>query len=468
MLTTLAQSARRLTDLLTTTSSRTPGPRQNYPGHFIVWLATDKIGLFSEMAKHGDFTCITIGPQPVVLLMHPEDIRNVLVTQQRNFHKGRAVERTELLLGKGLLTSEGELHLRQRRLMQPAFHRERLATYARVMSEYAQRTSESWRDGARIDVHGAMMELTLTIAGRTLFDAQVDGNARDVAEAMELSLRMFNYAILPLGMLLERAPIPWVRQLHRARRRMDALIYRMIAERRADGNRDRGDLMSMLLAARDAEGDGGGMDDKQLRDEIVTLLMAGHETTANWLTWTWYLLSQHPAAESRLHQELDRVLGGRAPTVEDVPKLEYTRRVLAESLRVYPPAWSLERRAINDVELRGQVIRKGTIVLTCQWLVHRDPRWWSEPERFAPDRWAPEVESTRPKFSYFPFGAGTRICIGEHFAWMEVMLVLATLAQRWRAHYESDEAPVPEPLVTLRPKGGLRVRLERRSAPTPA
>ena len=462
MLTQLAHSARRLSNLLMAPPTLIPGPRLKYPGHSIVWLATDKLGLFGEMARHGDVTQIQIGPQPVALLMHPDDIRRMLVTEQRNFHKGRAVERTELLLGKGLLTSEGELHLRQRRLIQPAFHRERLAAYGQVMADYAQHTSDSWRDGQTLDVHEAMMKLTLVVAGRTLFDADVEANAPEVAEAMELSLRMFNYALLPLGIMLERAPIPWVRALHRSRRRMDALIFRIIEERHAAGNEDRGDLLSMLLGARDAEGDGKGMDDRQIRDEIVTLLMAGHETTANWLTWTWYLLSQHPEVERRLHEELDGVLSGRAPSVDDVPRLEYMRRVLAESLRVYPPAWAVERRALEDFEAGGHLIRKGTFVLASQWLVHRDPRWWSEPERFNPDRWTPEQEAMRPKFAYFPFGAGTRICIGEHFAWMEAMLILSTLAQRWRVRYKGTEAPVPEPLVTLRPKGGLRGRVERR------
>jgi cytochrome P450 len=331
------------------------------------------------------------------------------------------------------------------------------------MTRYAERAQARWRDGARVDMHAEMMRLTLAIAGRTLFDADVESEAHDVAEAMELSLRMFGYAILPFGMLMEWAPLRWVRDLHRARRRLDALIFRMVADRRASGG-DRGDLLSMLIEARDAEGDGSGMSDQQLRDEIVTLLMAGHETTANALTWTWYLLSRHPRVEARLHDELTGVLGARLPTAAAVPRLEYTRSVIAEAMRLYPPAWMIERRPLEDFEAGGYIIPSGTIVLMSQYLVHRDPRWWSEPQRFDPDRWTPECQSLRPKFAYFPFGGGARMCIGEHFAWMEEVLVLATIAQRWRMRYDGTTEPEPEPLVTLRPRDGMPMRLEQRAS----
>lgn len=441
-------------------SNQAPGPRARYPGQFLITLATDKLALFGGMARSGDVSQITIGPQPVALLSHPDDIQAMLVTKQRSFVKGRALEVSKVLLGEGLLTSEGEPHLRQRRLIQPAFHRERLASYSASMTELAERQQRNWRPNELLDVHEQMMRVTLAIAGRTLFDADVEGDAHDVAEALELSLRMFNRAILPMGTLFEFAPIPWVRELHRARRRMDALIHRLIQERRAEG-RDRGDLLSMLINARDEEGDHTGMSDRQLRDELITLMLAAHETTANALTWTWYLLSQHPAVEAALHAELDRVLGGRLPTVTDLPALAYTRQVLAESMRLFPPAWAVERRAIEDVEIGGYTIASGTVVLACQYFVHRDSRWWIHPEQFRPERWE-EPARDRPKFAYFPFGAGTRICIGEHFAWMEGMLVLASIAQRWRLRYEASTAPVPQPLVTLRPKGGLPMRLVRR------
>lgn len=440
---------------------RPPGPRSRYPGQLLKRLATDRIGLFADMARHGDVTRMKTRPgRSVYLLMHPDDIRRVLVTEQRSFVKGPSLSSTKWLLGEGLLTSEGAAHLRQRRLVQPAFHKERLAAYAEIMSSHAAKLGASWRDGETVDVHEAMMRLTLAIACRALFDADVEGDARDVAEALDLFMRLFGYAILPLGMTIQYAPLPWVRDLHRARRRMENLIARLIEERRASAS-DRGDLLSMLVAARDTEGDGGGMTDRQLRDEVVTLMMAGHETTANALSWAWYLLSRHPHVEEKLHEEVDRVLGGRLPTFDDLPALAYTRNVLAESMRLYPPSWILERLAVQDFEAGGYTIPRGSLVLASQYLVHRDPRWWPEPERFDPDRWE-EPAPDRPRFAYFPFGGGTRICAGEHFAWTEGTLVLATLAQRWRLRYVGDAEPIPEPLVTLRPKHGLPMRLVER------
>ncbi|HEX7120588.1 MAG TPA: cytochrome P450 [Longimicrobiales bacterium] len=444
--------------------ARPPGPRPQYPGQLIRALATDRLGLFAEMARHGDVAQISIRARPVVLLNHPDDIRRMLVTEQRSFVKGPSLGRLKLLLGNGLLTNEGESHLRQRRLVQPAFHRERLATYAGMMTEYAERTGSRWRHGETLDVHEEMMRLTLAVAARAFFDADVEGDAHYIGEALDLSLRLFGYAILPLGSLIQYAPLPWVRDLRRARARTEELIQRLIRERRARGE-DRGDLLSILIAARDTAGDGGGMTDRQLRDEIVTLMMAGHETTANALTWSWLLLSRHPHVETKLHAEIDRVLGDRPPEVSDLPKLTYTRSVLAEALRLYPPAWILERQAVADFEAGGYTIRRGSLLLASQYLVHRDPRWWPDPERFEPERWLTDAPPSRPKFAYFPFGGGTRICVGEHFAWMEGTLVLATLARRWHLRFERPTDPEPEPLVTLRPKGGLPMRALARRPP---
>lgn len=440
---------------------RPPGPHPRYPGQFVVDLARDMRGLFSRMAEFGDVTQIRIGPQLVVVLNHPEDVKRVLVTDQRNFTKGRALERTKSLLGDGLLTSEGELHLRQRRLMQPAFHRSRIATYATVMSAYAERAQAGWEDGATLDVHAEMMHLTLAVVCKTLFDEDVEQDAGVVGEAIDLSLKMFNYTVVPLGILMEWVPVRWVRRLHRARRRMDQLIFRMIEDRRKVGT-DRGDLLSMLIAAHDDEGDGKGMTDRQLRDELVTIMMAGHETTAVALSWTWYLLSQHLDVEARLHAELDSALGGRTPTMDDLQRLPFTRMVFAESMRLYPPAWIIERRATESFHVGGFTIPAGTLVLMSQYNIHRDPRWWSDPERFNPDRWRDDETSDRPKFSYFPFGAGTRMCIGEQFAWMEGILAIATIAQRWSLSHDTTHQVEMDPLVTLRPKFGMRMTLSRR------
>ncbi|HWZ60540.1 MAG TPA: cytochrome P450 [Gemmatimonadaceae bacterium] len=453
-----------------TARHRPPGPHARYPGEFVVELVRDMRLLFGRMAQLGDVTEISVAGRRLVVLNHPNDVQRVLVTEQRNFTKGRALERTKALLGEGLLTNEGESHLRQRRLAQPSFHRDRIAGYGAVMADYAERAQRTWRDGETLDIHQAMMGLTLAIVTKTLFDEDVEANTSVVAEAIELSLRMFNYTVVPLGMLLEQLPIPWVRRLHRARQRMDDLIATMIADRRRDGA-DRGDLLSLLISAQD---DGHGMSDRQLRDELVTILMAGHETTAVALSWTWYLLSQHPDVEQRLHRELDEVLGlatgapERVPTVADLPRLPYTRSVFAESMRLYPPAWAIERKAVGDFEVGGYTVPAGAFVLMCPYHVHRDPRWWPEAERFNPDRWRADGAdhgsngSERPKFAYFQFGAGTRICIGEQFAWMEGILALATLARRWRMRHDSTHRVAMEPLVTLRPKYGMRMTLERR------
>jgi len=437
-----------------------PELRRRYPGQLILELARDRLGLFGRMAQLGDITCARIGRECVVLLNHPDDVKNVLVTNQRNFTKGIGLERTKTLLGNGLLTSEGDFHLRQRRLMQSAFHRERIAEYADSMCASAVHVQDRWVDGETLDIHAEMMRLTLVIAGKTLFGADVDHEASDVAEAMELSLKMFNHTLI-LGTVMEHVPLPWIRRWRRARIRLEEIIFQMMQERRASGV-DRGDLLSMLIAAHDDEGDGTGMTDRQLRDEFVTILMAGHETTAVALSWAWYLLSEHPDVEAKLHAELSVVLGGRTPTLSDLPSLQFTRMVFAESMRLYPPAWIIERRAIEGFEVGGYGIPRGALVLVSPYLVQHDPRWWGEPGTFYPERFPSDVSATRPKFAYFPFGAGTRMCIGEQFAWMEGTLALATIAQRWRLRHDPTHRVAMQPLVTLRPKYGMRMSVFKR------
>lgn len=439
-----------------------PRSVSRYPGQFMVEIARNPLAMMLSMQReHGDIAHWRMGPQNIYLFSHPDLIRDVLVTNQKNFHKSRGLERARRLLGNGLLTSEGEFHLRQRRLVQPAFHRQRIAAYAVTMSDYAERTSARWSDGQSVDIHSEMMRLTLGIVARTLFDADVDAEAAEIGSALSDAFESFNLAMLPFTELLEKFPFPAVRKFNAARDTLDRIIYRMIEERRKSGE-DRGDLLSMLLLATDTEGDGSGMSDLQLRDEALTLFLAGHETTANALTWTWYLLSQHPDVEQRLHEEVDRVLGDRAPSYEDMPSLPYTRMVLAESMRLYPPAWAIGRRALESFEANGFLIPKRSVVIMSQYIVHRDPRFFPEPERFDPERWTPEAQASRPKYSYFPFGGGTRICIGEQFAWMEGILLVAALSRKWRMQLDPERPVEILPRITLRPKQGMRMRLQRR------
>jgi cytochrome P450 len=395
------------------------------------------------------------------LANHPDYIREVLVTNNSNFVKGRALQRAKRLLGQGLLTSEGDLHRRQRLLVQPAFHRQRIASYGQVMVDHADRASSRWNDGDTFDMGHEMTRLTLAIVAKTLFDAEVDSEADEIGEAMTCIMQMFNLLMYPFAELIEKLPLPQVRRYERMRARLDATIYRIIDERRRSGE-DRGDLLSILLLAQDEESGQGGMSNTQVRDEALTLFLAGHETTANTLTWTWYLLSQHPEVERKLHQELDEILQGRLPAFEDVPRLAYTEMVVAESIRLYPPAWAIGRRSLVDQKIGNYAVPANAIVLLSPFVTHRDARFFPDPSRFDPERWTPEAKDARSQYSYFPFGGGTRRCVGEGFAWAEAILVLATLASRWRAKLVAGQRIEPKALITLRPKHGIRMTIERR------
>ena len=443
--------------------TRAPGPRRRFPGSHILAMRRDPLAFLTELAReHGDVARFRMGPVELHLLNRPEWIRDLLVTHAASFHKGRGLQRAKRLLGDGLLTSENPKHLRQRRMMQPAFHHQRIKGYADVMAEHAARTSARWRDGETRDVAQEMTRLTLAIVGRTLFDSDVESEAEEIGGALTTALALFASTLtLPFMGFFDRLPTPSNRRFEQAKARIDATIYRMIAERRRSPG-DRADLLSLLLVAADTEGDGGGMSDAEVRDEAITLFLAGHETTANALTWTWYLLSQSPEAEAKLHAEVDAVLAGKPPGAEELPRLRYTEMVLAESMRLFPPAWIVGRRALQPYEVGGFTVPQDSIVLASQWVTHRDPRHFPDPERFDPERWRPEARDARPKFSYFPFGGGPRVCIGESFAWMEGILLLATLAKRWRLRLLPGHAVVPSPSITLRPKHGMRMTLERR------
>jgi cytochrome P450 len=446
-----------------TPRSHPPGPRRRVPALDALRMGRDPLAFLTGLTeRYGDIARVPLGPETLYLFNHPDLARDVLVTNHRNFHKGRGLERAKMLLGTGLLTSEGEYHLRQRRLAQPAFHRQRVAAYGATMASYAAARRDRWRAGVVIDAHQEMMALTLAIVGKTLFDADVEHETAEIGSALTTTFEAFSFGFfLPFGQLLERLPLPATLRFKKARARLDATIYRLIEERRHSGS-DHGDLLSMLLLAQDTEGDGSGMTDLQLRDEAMTIFLAGHETTANALTWTWYLLSQHPEIEARFHAEVDSALGGRLPTVDDLAVLPYTRMVLAESMRLYPPAWILGRRALGPFEANGYDIPPRSIVLLCQYVTHRDARWFPDPARFDPERFTPERQADRPRFAYFPFGGGPRVCIGEQFAWMEGIILLATIAQRWRFRLVPGHPVALQPIITLRPKFGMRMTIEPR------
>ncbi|MGA9772769.1 MAG: cytochrome P450 [Blastocatellia bacterium] len=439
-----------------------PGPKSKAPGDQLMAISRDPIKFLMKVAKdYPDVAHFKLGPQHTFLLSHPDHIQNVLVAHDWNFLKGRGLQRAKKVLGKGLLTSEGNFHRCQRRLSQPAFHRQRIASYAQTMAEYARRRSEHWKTGETRDIAQEMMSLTLAIVAKTLFDADVETEAKEIGRALGEVLEMFSTFSSPLTEVLDKLPLPRNRRVQQAKMRLDETIYRIIEERRAT-TEDRGDLLSMLMMAQDTEGDGGGMSDEQLRDEVMTLFLAGHETTANALTWTWYLLSQNPDAEARLHREIDSTLKGKLPTADTVERLTYTEMVFTEAMRLYPPVWVMGRRAVSGYKVGKYYVPARAIILLSQYVMHHDERYYPEPEKFDPDRWTPEARATRPKYAYFPFGGSPRMCVGEQFAWMEGILLIATLAQGWKMRLAADHPVKMQPLITLRPKHGMRMTIEKR------
>jgi cytochrome P450 len=447
--------------MATATYVRPPGPR-NPPiiGQLSSFRRDPPRFLLKIAREYGEIAFFKLGPQQVILNSSPEWIRDVLITNQHSFTKSRLLQRAKVLLGEGLLTSEAPLHTRQRRLAQPAFHRQRLGSYAETMIAYALRTRDQWHPGETRDIAVEMMRLTLAVVAKTLFNADVEKEAKEIGEALGAILHLFDIVMMPFSELMEKLPLPSVRRFQTAKASLDRIIYRIIDERRRSGD-DRGDLLSILLLAQDEEGT-GGMSNEQVRDEALTIFLAGHETTANALTWTWQLLSQNPEAEAKFHEELDRVLSGRVPTPEDYPQLRFTEMVFSEALRLQPPAWAVGRMVQKPYEMAGYALEPKTIILMSPYVVHRDPRYYPEPERFLPERWTPERKAERPKFSFFPFGGGARVCIGEHFAWMEGVLMLATIGQRWKLRMAEGQRVDHRALITLRPKYGMRMVIQPR------
>jgi len=438
-----------------------PGFQRN-----LLWYAfrrfrpANPIFLFQHLAKtYGDIAHYKIGHHHIVFLNHPDYIREVLVVQNDNFIKERTVRRTRMLLGEGMITSEGAKHRAQRLAAQPAFHRQRIGEYARIMVEEASRIRDAWQAGEERDIAADMMHLTLNVVARTLFATDLRHEVYELAAAINRIMGLYNFLVmLPAAEWLVHLRPPGLAAFVRARKRIDAVVYRMIDAHRRSGV-DQGSLLDLMLAASPAN---DRESRESLRDQVITIFLAGYETVANALSWTWYLLSQNSGAELRFHGEVDSVLNARLPGAEDVPRLAYTEKVLAESLRLYPPAWAMGRYARHDFALGDFYLPAGTTVLTSQFITHRDERFFPDPLRFDPDRFSADAKAKRAKFTYFPFGAGARQCIGESFAWMEGVLILATLAQKWKLRLVPGHKVESQPLITLRPKYGMRMLVESR------
>lgn len=432
----------------------------------LLWFAwrrfrpANPILLFQHLAQeYGDIAHYKIGWNHIVFLNHPDYIREVLVVQNDNFVKERTVRRSKMLLGEGMITSEGAQHRAQRQVAQPAFHRQRIPEYGDAIVREATRMRETWRDGEERNIAIDMMHLTLNVVAETLFATDLRDEVHELADAINRIMGLYNFLVmLPAAEWLVHVRPPGLAAFVRARKRIDAVVHRMIEAHRCRELQG-GSLLDLMLAA---SADRTPESEKSLRDQVITIFLAGYETVANALSWTWYLLSQNPDCEGRLHQEIDRELRGRSPTYEDIPRLRYVEMVLAESMRLYPPAWAMGRHALSDFSLGEYFLPAKTTVLMSQFVTHRDSRFFPDPLRFDPERFTPEAKTRRAKFAYFPFGAGFRQCIGESFAWMEGVLILATLAQKWKLKLVPGHKVEPEPLITLRPKYGMRMHVEAR------
>lgn len=434
--------------------------------HNLLWEGVKNLGpidpiLFFERLKSdfGSIASYRVGRQKVVFIADADLIREVLVLQNDNFVKGEPVRRTKILLGNGMITAEQTDWRSQRQAAQPAFHRQRIKRYADEIVELTIAAREQIRPGVPFDLARTLQELALKIVAKTLFDTELQEEAKTVAHQVNDIMDVYNFMMVMPAPLLH-FPFPQVLAFRKARRRVDETVNRMIEDHLHGPKRDSGDLLSMMIAAMaNVETEAGK---EQLRDQVVTIFLAGYETTANALAWTFRLLGEHPDVERRLVEEVDTILNGRTATVEDTSQLKYAEMVLAESMRLYPPAWAQVRQALRDFQLGEYFLPAGTTILMSQWIMHRDEEFFPDPLRFDPERFRPEVKAGRPKFAYFPFGGGARQCIGEAFAWMEGVLVLATLLQRWKFCLLPGQQFEPQSLITLRPKHGVRVIAEAR------
>jgi cytochrome P450 len=444
--------------------SRPPGPASIPLLGQALGFARDPLGFLSDVAhEYGDVAFFRLGDVPVYFVSRADLVWDVLVTQRAKFEISTMRTRLEPVLGTGLLTSRGELHARQRRLMQPVFRKSRIDAYAQIMTGYAQQARDGWRDGQEVDITGELMRLAMSLVSKTLFGHDIEDDSDAVSRNLGILMEYFTRLMSPLRFTL-RLPLPSTLRFRRALGEIDGVVMRMI-ERRRRAPADDDDLLTLLVRARDDE-TASGMSEKQLRDEVFSLLMAGHETTANALGWTLYLLARHPDADARLHAELRDVLASRAGfEPADLDRLPYARAVITETVRLYPPAWFVGRTALQDVTVGGHVIPRGASVLMSQYVAHRDARQFDEPEAFRPERWTTEFAAGLPRGAFFPFSAGDRHCLGESFAWLEALLALATLVERWRFELVPGQDIRPKPSITLRPNAHMRMIVrDRRTA----
>jgi cytochrome P450 len=427
-------------------------------GHALSYFRDPLAFLLRTARTCGDVVLLSMAGIDIWMLSHPDQLEQVLVTDAKHFVKDRTTHELSRVAGNGLLTSEGDFWRRQRRLAQPAFHRERIAGYAASMVAAAERATSSWRPGDERDAHADMMRLTLEIVAKTLFGSDVTSDAQTIGDSIGVLSNRFTEMLPLLVPIINDLPTPGSLRVNRAIARLDEIIQRMIREHRSSS--ERGDLLDMLLAARDD--DGSRMSDQQVRDEVMTLLLAGHETTAIALTWTFHLLATHPEVDHKLASQVKQVLAGRAPELSDLPRLRYVEQVIMESMRLYPPAWAIGRETLHEMDVGGWKLPKGAQIWMSQYVVHRDARYFSDPDEFRPERWTEELQRQLPRHAYFPFGGGPRVCIGNTFAMMEATLLCAAIAQRYKLE-SAGPAPRPQPSVTLRPKGGLPVRVVPRN-----
>jgi cytochrome P450 len=445
------------------TGNYPPGPDSKFMGANLGFrFSKDPLAFGLELLKRDErFQYAHFGPKHLYFALSPDIVHEVLVSQAKKFNKPRLQKKAfGKFNGNGLVNSDGDYWKRQRKLIQPAFHHKRIRTYANVIVDMTRQRIASWQPGQAINIQTEMSRITLDVVAKTLFNTDVRAEAERIGEAVHLVQQKAFREMSALFTLPDWVPLPYKQRENHAIADLRGLILRRIQERRASGE-DRGDLLSMLLLARDE--DGSGMSDEQALDESVTLLLAGHETTATALTWTWYLLAAHSDIETKLLCDNDTLLANRLPTFDDVPHLRYATMIVKESMRLYPPTWMYSREAVEPVEIGGYRLPIGAMVSLFPYVIQRDPYLWDQPDEFIPERFVPDLEEERPGYAYFPFGGGPRVCIGNSFAMMEMPLIIATILQQFRlALAPGQGTPVPEPLIALRPKDGIRMIVQPR------